>query len=448
MKCEHSGKRRILEILRMFQEQTDARHGVSMAQIIDELRAAGIRGERKAIYNDFEILRACGLDIQKRSTRPVEYCLANRKFSSGELALIIDAVQSCKFITPAVAREMSVRLASLACEHSRAGLQRNIHVDAPCGGSFGLLRDGHAGAQTSNQSSTSAASESPTTENTTIESPSESAEGASETTEGALGNHVLDNVSTIHDAMHEKKRINFTYWKMGLDGAFHAQHGGRIYEATPMRVSFAEGFYYLTAWAEPHSVGEGGAQVAQTPAAGADGAGGTPGSAKRGSMREFNALKNSSSEKCAAKRGSVREYRIDRMRDVCVSAAAARRYRALLNYEYKPRNSEYFGRFDGELVYVGLKCDASGVNIVADRFGADAKWSPASSSSAASVSHEGCDADHDSCAQAPRATAHVHVRVSPQFFGWVAGLGGKVQIATPKKLLHEYKEYLKKLIEL
>ena len=418
MKCEHSGKRRILEILRMFQEQTDAQHGVSMAQIIDELRAAGIRGERKAIYNDFEILRACGLDIQMRHTRPVEYCLANRKFSSGELALIIDAVQSCKFITPAVAREMSVRLASLACEHSRAGLQRNIHVDAPCGGSFGLLRDGHASAQTSNQSSTSAASESPTTENTTIESPSESAEGASESAEGALGNHVLDNVSTIHDAMHEKKRINFTYWKMGLDGAFHAQHGGRIYEASPMRVSFAEGFYYLTAWTE-------------APAAEAGGALGDAVGAGE-----------------IAKRGSVREYRIDRMRDVCVSAAAARRYRALLNYEYKPRNSEYFGRFDGELVYVGLKCDAAGVNIVADRFGTDAKWSPASSSAAASGSHEGCDADHDSCAQAPRATAHVHVRVSPQFFGWVAGLGGKVQIATPKKLLHEYKEYLKKLIEL
>ncbi len=445
MKCESSTKMRILVILRMLQTQTDETRGISMQEIICELKALGIRGERKAIYNDFSVLQSFGLDIQKRHTRPPEYFLANRQFSSKELALIIDAVQSCKFITPTQAREISNRLASLACVQDRDSLQRNIHVDM-------LFSEHawHAHSQSDVSAETLAGAQESTPKNTKAQTIAKNDKENS-----AQNTHVLDNVAIIHDALREKKRITFTYWKMGLDGQAHAQHDGRIYNATPMRVSFSEGFYYLTAFTE-NSTGEKSTEA-------------ITGTKFIGGAASANYTKTTSAkgEQKTPKLGEVREYRVDRMRNVEVSTKAARRYHALLNYEFKPRNSEYFGRFDGELVYAGLSCDTDGVNIVTDRFGADAKWTPCASAATqtpctSNVKQTSCthDAKQTPCASSAkkqpcandephkdlRAIAHVHVRVSPQFFGWVAGMNGKVKIASPKKLANEYRKYLEALL--
>ena len=42
--------------------------------------------------------------------------------------------------------------------------------------------------------------------------------------------------------------------------------------------------------------------------------------------------------------------------------------------------------------------------------------------------------------------AKVIVSVSPQFFGWLAGLGGKVRISSPKKTREEYTSYLEGIL--
>ena len=48
---------------------------------------------------------------------------------------------------------------------------------------------------------------------------------------------------------------------------------------------------------------------------------------------------------------------------------------------------------------------------------------------------------------ADTADVRVSVRVSPQFFGWVAGMNGLVTIAKPSKLVEEYHDYLRKLLD-
>ena len=43
--------------------------------------------------------------------------------------------------------------------------------------------------------------------------------------------------------------------------------------------------------------------------------------------------------------------------------------------------------------------------------------------------------------------AIVTVAVSPQFFGWLSGLGSGIKIAGPESVRNSYKEYLEKLLE-
>ena len=68
-------KLKLLYLMRMLEEETDAERGLTMAQIIGKLEALGISAERKSIYRDIEALREFGLDVRTLSRQPVEYAV-------------------------------------------------------------------------------------------------------------------------------------------------------------------------------------------------------------------------------------------------------------------------------------------------------------------------------------------------------------------------------------
>ena len=119
------------------------------------------------------------------------------------------------------------------------------------------------------------------------------------------------------------------------------------------------------------------------------------------------------------------EYRIDRMAKLKVSEENATRNEEIARYSFDKNEHEYFGRFDGPQVTAILSVKGDKVEIITDRFGSNAEIIP-----------HGDD-----------AYAKVNIRVSPQFYGWIAGLGGAVTINGPKSLVSDYKAYLQKLIE-
>lgn len=56
--------------------------------------------ERKSIYNDFETLRTLDIDvIQEQQGKTFTYHVASSQFELAELKLLVDAIQSSKFIT-------------------------------------------------------------------------------------------------------------------------------------------------------------------------------------------------------------------------------------------------------------------------------------------------------------------------------------------------------------
>ena len=97
-KTEHQ-KLKILYILELLYEQTDEKHAVRMRDIIAYLNQKGISAERKSIYRDLEMLQDFGVDILREQEYRGGYYIGSRDFELAELKLLVDAVQSSKFIT-------------------------------------------------------------------------------------------------------------------------------------------------------------------------------------------------------------------------------------------------------------------------------------------------------------------------------------------------------------
>ena len=94
-------RRKLLVIKDFLERESDEQHPVTMAQIIAELARRGIPAERKSIYLDLEALREHGMDIiMVREGQLTGYFLGKRAFFElPELRLLVDAVQSSRFIT-------------------------------------------------------------------------------------------------------------------------------------------------------------------------------------------------------------------------------------------------------------------------------------------------------------------------------------------------------------
>ena len=121
-------KERLLALLKIMFENTDDEQGLTLEQILEELEAAGISAERKALYRDFEALNNAGVEIQRQHVKPVRYFLAKRPFTKSELLLLIDAVQGSRFITARQSTSLVRSIKSLGSKHQVKGLEKHVHV--------------------------------------------------------------------------------------------------------------------------------------------------------------------------------------------------------------------------------------------------------------------------------------------------------------------------------
>ncbi len=122
-------KLKLLYIVKMLEEHSDEQHPLSTAEIIERLGALGIRSERKSIYDDMAKLCEFGYDIiQVHSRLGGGYYLAEREFELPELKLLVDAVQSSRFITTKKSRELIKKLENKAGKYDAGKLQRQVYV--------------------------------------------------------------------------------------------------------------------------------------------------------------------------------------------------------------------------------------------------------------------------------------------------------------------------------
>ncbi len=122
-------KLKLLYIMKYLLEETDEENPVTTPMIIDMLSNHGINAERKSVYENIEDLRLFGLDIETTGMgRSSGYYIASREFEMPELKLLVDAVQSSKFITAKKSDKLIKKIESLASHNQATELQRQVVV--------------------------------------------------------------------------------------------------------------------------------------------------------------------------------------------------------------------------------------------------------------------------------------------------------------------------------
>lgn len=121
-------KQKLLYLRKIMLEKTDENHGLTLNEIIAELESYGIKSERKSLYDDLKILENYGLDICRTRTKTVRYYVGSREFEIPELKLLVDAIQSSKFITHKKSLSLIKKLEGLVSENDGKQLQRQVYV--------------------------------------------------------------------------------------------------------------------------------------------------------------------------------------------------------------------------------------------------------------------------------------------------------------------------------
>ena len=124
-----SQKLKILYVMEYLVRNTDEEHSVSISQIAEYLESHDIAAQRKTLYDDIEALRKYGLDIiQTNHGKVYGYYVASRDFELPELKLLVDSVQSSKFITHKKTSALIRKIEKLASVHDAQLLQRQVYV--------------------------------------------------------------------------------------------------------------------------------------------------------------------------------------------------------------------------------------------------------------------------------------------------------------------------------
>lgn len=194
-------KLKLLYLMRMLVDETDADQGLTMQQILEKLAEQGISAERKSIYRDIEALREFGLDVRTYQRAPIEYAVEERDFALPELLLLVDAVQSSRFLTQGKSDSLVEGIRRLASVRQRSLLDKRVHVE-------GRIK--------------------------------------------AQNESVFYNVDRIQEAIARRRKLSFRYCKHDASKRKVAQHGGEPYVETPVQLVYSEGCYYLVAFNEKH----------------------------------------------------------------------------------------------------------------------------------------------------------------------------------------------------
>ena len=190
-------KLKLLYIMQMLKENTDENHAMSANDIISALAKQGISAERKSIYDDIERLKLFGCDILSRRSEPKGYYLASRDFEIAELKLLVDAVQSSKFITEKKSNQLIHKIEQLASRHEAQTLQRQVVVS-------NIIK-------TMNES-------------------------------------IYYTVDAIHNAISENRKIRFQYFQWNVKKEMELRHDGAWYLVSPWGLSWDDENYYLVGY--------------------------------------------------------------------------------------------------------------------------------------------------------------------------------------------------------
>ena len=127
MAAGENQKLKLLYLEKILREETGLQKGLTLKEIILRLKQYGVNADRKTLYADFDELRNFGMEIVKQQNgKRVEYYCPASDFELPELKLLVDSVQSSKFITKKKSR-------SLIKKTGRSCRKRRCKIPSPSG---------------------------------------------------------------------------------------------------------------------------------------------------------------------------------------------------------------------------------------------------------------------------------------------------------------------------
>ena len=195
-------KLKILYILDYLQKNSHEEHLVNAAELIRMLdRQHSISCDRKTVYSDIAALQDYGVDIVSIPGKNGGYYIASRIFELPELKLLIDAVQSSKYLTEKKSRELIEKLCQQCNEQDAALMKRNVLVS-------GRVK--------------------------------------------SMNETIYYNVDTIQEAISQNKQITFRYFDWDLNG--RRSYREKEYLASPYGLCQDNENCYLLALSQRHGV--------------------------------------------------------------------------------------------------------------------------------------------------------------------------------------------------
>ncbi|MCC8123486.1 MAG: transcriptional regulator [Oscillospiraceae bacterium] len=312
-------KLKLLLLQRYLFRQTDEEHPASARALMDALARNGIAVERKTIYADIQTLIDAGMDIHCQRGQGGGWYVGERPFELAELKLLVDAVQSSRFITRRKSEALIQKLSALVSVPQEKALRRQVHVGQR--------------VKTVNE-------------------------------------RVYYSIDTLHDAIASNRGVCFRYFEYNVKKERVYRRGGAHYTVTPCALVWDNENYYLVGY--DHD------------------------------------------------KGDIRTYRVDKMDALTLDETIP--YPDLCrNFDLTQYSQTHFGMFHGEEEQVRLRCENTMVGVILDRFGQEVMLIP----------------DGET-----HFTVTVPVAVSPQFFGWLFGLGTAVTILSPARARLAYQQQL------
>ena len=195
-------KLKIFYILDYLQKNSHEEHPVRASELISMLdRRHRILCERKTIYSDIAALQDYGVDIVSVPGKNGGYYIASRNFELPELKLLIDAVQSSRYLTEKKSRELIEKLCDQCSIYDAKLMQRDVMVS-------GRVK--------------------------------------------SMNETIYYSIDTIQDAIAENKQITFRYFDWGIDGKRHFRE--KNYQASPYGLCQDNENCYLLAHSQRHGI--------------------------------------------------------------------------------------------------------------------------------------------------------------------------------------------------
>ena len=191
-------KLKLMYLAKIFAEETDEEHALTLPELTARLNARDVNADRKTLYLDLEELRRFGMDIiSERRGHSTVYFLGAREFELPELKLLVDSVQAAKFITDRKSRELIRKLEGLVSVHQARQLHRQVLISGR--------------VKTMNES-------------------------------------IYYNIDRLHEAINADAQIRFQYYQWNVDKQMELRRNGAWYQVSPWALIWDDENYYLVGY--------------------------------------------------------------------------------------------------------------------------------------------------------------------------------------------------------